>query len=94
MATKALALADQLQGVLDGVIALEDVLDAPGNQGEILQSCIHGLGHYLVDDGIRAKDAVYRQMQETELRRLIALLRSGADSRLLSKIHFLGKSEL
>jgi len=90
MAIPALVLADQLQRVLDGAIALEDVLDDPANQGDILQSCIHGLEHFLVDADIRSMDAGYRQMQVAEMCKLIALLRSGADRRLLSKIHFLG----
>jgi hypothetical protein len=32
-------------------------------------------------------------MQQAEMRKLIGLLRSGADKKLLSKIHFLGKSK-
>jgi hypothetical protein len=34
--------------------------------------------HYLADEDIRQRDSVYRQMQESELDRLIALLRSAA----------------
>jgi hypothetical protein len=94
MEPSSVALADQLQRVLDGVIQLEDVLEDPDNQGEYLEGCLHGLQHFLSDDDIRAKDADYREMQETEMRKLIALLRSGADRRVLSKIHFLGRSKV
>ena len=92
MATPALVLANQLQRVLEGTVALNDVLDDPANHGEPLEGCLHGLYHFLSDEDIRAKDAGYRQMQETEMHKLIALLRSEADRVALSKIHFLGRS--
>jgi len=94
MAAEALDLADQLQRVLDGVLSLDHVLEDPSNQGDLLESCLHGLQHFLSDDDIRAKDPGYREMQETEMRKLIALLRSGADNRVLSQIHFLGRSKV
>jgi len=93
MATTALDLADQLQRVLDGIISLDEVLEDPGNQGDPLESCRHGLQHFLSDGDIRCTDADYREMQETEMRKLIALLRSGADRSVLSQIHFLGSSK-
>ncbi|MBD8530576.1 MULTISPECIES: hypothetical protein [unclassified Massilia] len=86
------ALAAELQCVLDGMAKLQDVLDNPVNQGDELQSCFHGLQHFLADEDIRAKDGAYRQMQEAEMRKLIRLLRSGADCSLLSTVHFLGTS--
>jgi hypothetical protein len=85
-------LAAQLQRVLDGVVRLQDILDDPANQGDELQSCFHGLQHFLADEDIRARDNEYRQMQEAEMRKLIRLLRSGADCSLLSTVHFLGTS--
>ena len=94
MAATALNLADQLQRVLDGGLSLDDLLENPSNQGDALESCFHGLQHFLSDNDIRAKDAGYREMQETEMRKLITLLRSGADHRVLSKIHFLGQSKV
>ena len=86
------ALAVQLQRVLDGEARLQDILDDPINQGDELQSCFHGLQHFLADKDIRAKDNQYRQMQEDEMRKLIRLLRSGADCSLLSAVYFLGTS--
>lgn len=86
------ALAAQLQRVLDGRAKLQDILDDPATQGDELQSCFHGLQHFLADEDIRAKDDEYRQMQEAEMRKLIRLLLSGADCRLLSAVHFLGRS--
>jgi hypothetical protein len=92
MASTAHDLADQLQGVLDGSIRLADVLIDPGNKGELLESCLHGLQHFLSDGDIRGKDAPYRQMQEDEMRKLIWLLRNDPDRAKLAKIHFLGGS--
>lgn len=89
---KAQVLADQLQDVLDGLKMLDDVINDPVNAGDPLASCFHGLQHFLADADIRAKDVEYRQMQETEMRKLIQLLRIGADGKALSKIHFLGTS--
>lgn len=86
------SLAVQLQRVLDGEAKLQDVLDDRINQGNELQSCFHGLQHFLADDDIRAKDTEYRQMQEAEMRKLIRLLRSGAECSVLSSVHFLGTS--
>src|SRR6218665_2889760 len=92
MAATAQRLADQLQLVLDGQLSLDDLLEQPANRGDALNSCFHGLQHFLMDEDIRAKDLAYREMQEHELRKLIALLRSNADVERLAKIHFLGRS--
>ncbi|MCV2371413.1 hypothetical protein [Roseateles oligotrophus] len=94
MASTALSLADQLQLVLDGRISLDNVSDNPENAGEPLASCFHGLQHFLMDEDIRTKDSAYLEMQESEMRKLIALLRQGADGKVLARISFLGRSSV
>ncbi len=94
MATAANLLAGDLDYVLDGTVSLEEVLDNPAYADGPLTSCFHGLQHFLADAGLRAKDSAYRQMQEAELRKLILLLRSGADESTLRKISFLGVSDV
>ena len=88
----ATSLADQLELVLDGRMPLEDVLASGNSTVEPLINCFHGLQHFLADEDIRAKDAGYRRMQVSEMRKLIGLLRSGADGKTLSKISLLGLS--
>jgi hypothetical protein len=46
-----------------------------------LEAVFVNLQHYLADEDIRQRDSVYRQMQESELDRLIALLQSAAAHR-------------
>lgn len=50
------------------------------------------LEHYLADGDIRAKDGAYRQMQNTELTKLIRLLREGGSDKALRSVTFLGSS--
>lgn len=92
MAT-AESLAQMLESVLAGSLALERVLeDAANFEGEAKAS-FHGLQHFLADADIRAKDSAYRTMQESEMLKLIHLLKSGADATALSKISFLQVSD-
>ncbi|OAI56784.1 hypothetical protein AYO49_03585 [Verrucomicrobiaceae bacterium SCGC AG-212-N21] len=49
--------------------------------------------HFLADDDIRARDDEYRTMQETELAKLVSLLRAGAPESELRQITFLGYSQ-
>ena len=86
------SLAEKLQGVLDGILPLEKILADQKNFEGSAEGCFHGLYHFLADGDIRARDSIYREMQETEMRRLIGLLKSGADSKALAKITFLGAS--
>ena len=50
--------------------------------------------HVGVDVGFRELGVgrAYRQMQEAEMRKLIELLRSGANGQTLARVHFLGVS--
>ena len=94
MANAADLLAGDLERVLGWTVLLEKVLDDPAYVDGPLTSCSHGLQHFLLDAELRAKDSAYRQMQEAELRKLIVLLRSGADEPILRKISFLGASNV
>ena len=86
------SLALKLEAVLEGALPLESVLADSSNFEDAVENCFHGLQHFLADADIRVKDSSYRLMQENEMRRLIRLLRSGADGKALAKITFLGAS--
>lgn len=83
-------LASELDRVLAGAVDLGDVLEKAPSFGEPMNQCFHGLQHYLSDADIRAKDPEYRSMQESEMRRLIGLLRSETPISDLRLITFLG----
>ncbi len=88
----AKTLADKLEQVLleneDHGAILENSQYFVGE----LEGCFHGLQHFYADEDIRGRDVVYREMQESEMRKIIAMLRSGVGSNALSSIHFLGES--
>ncbi len=92
MPTKSESLAEKLNGVLEGVVLLDSVLADSTNFAGLTESCFHGLQHFLADADIRARDGSYKTMQENEMRRLIGLLKSGADSIMLATVTFLGSS--
>lgn len=85
-------LAEKLEGVLSGTIDLNAVLHDAPSYGESMKHCYHGLQHYLADSDIRAKDPTYRSMQDSEMLKLIALLRSDVDPTMLSRVSFVGVS--
>ena len=89
MPTKSESLAEKLNGVLEGVMPLDSVLADSTNFEGSTESCFYGLQHFLADVDIRARDSSYRAMQENEMRRLIGLLKSGADSKTLAAVTFL-----
>lgn len=91
MTAAAIKLAEMLELVLDGRCSLGDLLDDPSAFDGELENCFHGLQHFHADEDIRAKDAGYRDMQEGEMRRLIALLRSDATGSALRSVSFLGR---
>lgn len=93
MALDSESLAKQLEAVLEGALPLEAILEDPKNFAGSMSICFHGLHHFLADRDIREKDSAYRLTQENEMRKLICLLRSGADDQALSKITFLGASD-
>lgn len=54
------ALAQKLEAVLAGTLALESVLEDTTNFEEAAKAAFHGLQHFLADADIRAKDSAYR----------------------------------
>lgn len=83
------ALALELEQIIAGKSSLDTLLGSPGPHTDALWSCFHGLQHYLADEDIRRKDPWYRDMQESEMRLLVQLLRNGASAERISKIDFL-----
>lgn len=87
-------LADDLQALLEGSVDASafrrrhPIEHEAGPIGEIL--CL--LEHYLSDADIRARDVRYAEMQESELKKLISLLRSGQIEKA-GHVHFLGYSD-
>jgi hypothetical protein len=86
-------IADDLQAILDGSLGPEEFRarhPISGQTGRIEQVlCV--VEHYLADGDIRRKDSGYRDMQDTEMQKLISCLRSGRIGDAL-KINFLGHS--
>lgn len=81
-------LAEDLIRVLDGNLALAEVLAHPERYGGALEPCLQGLQHYLADEAVRAKDAGHRAMQEDAMERLIDLLLMGAPNEELASASF------
>jgi hypothetical protein len=94
MATDAAKLATMLEEVLVGKRDLYALLDNPSEHSDELEACFHGLWHYAADEDIRAKDAGYSAMQQSEMRKLISLLRCGASAETLKQVSFLGASRV
>ena len=92
MQEKRHRLADALEGVLAGTVDLRALLKDPTAFDASLEYCYANLHHFLSDADIRARDSEYRAMQESEMRKLINLLRSDASPEKLKWITFLGKS--
>lgn len=49
--------------------------------------------HFLSDGDIRLKDSYYKKMQETEMQKLIDLIKTGGSIEEIRKIHFLGSTK-
>ncbi|HYL17394.1 MAG TPA: hypothetical protein VEV20_01840 [Burkholderiales bacterium] len=49
--------------------------------------------HYIADADIRQRDSAYRVMQESELKRLMRLLREGSTDEELQQVTFLSRHE-
>lgn len=86
------SLAQKLEAVMAGTLSLQSVLADPANFKGSASAAFHGLQHFLADADIRETDSDYRAMQEQEMVKLIQLLNSGADTKVLGKITFLGAS--
>ena len=86
-------LADDLESLQTGALSPSEFQARLQNVDErVLNGVWHGLQHYLADFDIRARDSGYRAMQDSEMEKLVRLLRAGASEGELAKIHFLGYS--
>jgi hypothetical protein len=88
-------LANDLQSVLDGTLPLADVLsnEKSVSYGDAIKDCFADLHHFVSDSDERASDPWYKEMQESEMRKLILLLRNGGRPERIRKITFLGYSK-
>jgi hypothetical protein len=86
-------LSDDLQGVLEGTVTPDQFRTGHPILGQepSLEKVLCLVEHYLADGDIRSRDDSYREMQDSEMRKLIALLRSGR-LREAESVHFLGYS--
>ena len=88
-------LAKSLQQLLDRKMTPEEFRAKHRLDGldpdDVILALMSQLDHYLDDDDIRAKDEGYRIMQETEMKALIAALRSN-DLERAKRVTFLSRS--
>jgi hypothetical protein len=86
-------LAGDLQGVLDGTLSPGQFRARNPIAGHELhlEAVLCRVEHYFADADIRGRDSEYRDMQDADMRKLIAMLRSG---RLddAARIDFFGNS--
>ncbi len=57
------------------------------------QIIIAHVEHFLCDYDLRLKDPQYKEMQELEMKKLIALIRKDGPKEKILNIHFLGETE-
>lgn len=87
-------LADDLSRLLSGHMTEREFRETwqRSDSPPVLETIWGNLEHYLADADIRARDAVYREMQDAELRKLIRALREGGQENSVRRITFLGNS--
>ena len=86
--------ASDLERLSRGQLSADDIRArywAP-SMPDAVQRVMAYVEHYLDDADIRDRDSEYWDMQETEMRKLIQLLKSRAPLGEVLKIHFLGPS--
>jgi hypothetical protein len=90
---QAISLADDLQSLLSGHLS-ERAFRTKYQEADstLLPVIWPNLEHYLADIDIRERDPAYREMQNTEMEKLVRLLRAGAPDSELAKVDFLGSS--
>ena len=86
-----LSLADDLESLLVGALDAAQLRRkyGAGVASPTLEALWPNLDHYLDDADIGTKDVAYRDMQDSELRKLIQLLRQRAPIDALRRITFL-----
>jgi hypothetical protein len=86
-------LADDLQRLLEGQLDETAFRNrhSPPWHGAVIETIMANVEHFLADSDIRARDPAYREVQESEMRKLIALLR-GERLDEAQRITFLGSN--
>lgn len=76
-------LADDLELLLRGELESESLREKYWNRplSPVTESIMANVEHFLSDGDVRLKDPRYKQMQETEMEKLIVLLRAGGPRR-------------
>jgi hypothetical protein len=92
--TDRISIAADLEALLSGTLNAAAFLakHKVGNYSDVRDAIWENLHHYLDDADIRARDESYRQMQDTELGKLIRLLRENAPLADLRRITFLSRT--
>jgi len=85
------SLAADLEALLEGALAEEDFRRRyqPGPTSTVVDAIWENLEHYLADSDIRDRDPKYRAMQNSEMLKLIRLLREEVPIMQLRRINFL-----
>jgi len=90
-----LKFTDDLESLLNDKMSEDEILDKyeyAHRIGEEIDYILCNLSHFLSDGDIREKDDEYRGMQESEMRKLIDLIRKG-DIQKAKEINFLHDSK-
>lgn len=88
-------LAEDLEKLMKDASGDVDLWEKYGeiSAGNDIEQILANLDHFVADGDIRAKDPIYKQMQENEMRKLIKLLKSGGPLSDILKINFLHNSK-
>jgi hypothetical protein len=84
-------LAQLQNGEIGGKDALASLSSLSALKTPGLEELFGNLHHYIADADIRAKDSGYRELQDTEMTKLISRLRSG-DIAKANRVTFLGRT--
>jgi hypothetical protein len=86
-------VADDLESLRSGTLPESEFREKyQAGAPDVLNVIWPYLEHYLADFDIRERDPDYRAMQDSEMEKLVQLLRAGAPDAELAKVHFLGYS--
>jgi hypothetical protein len=87
-----MTLAGDLEKVGDGSLAGTEFVRRYSAYAEpLVESVLSGFHHFVADEDLRKKDEAYALMQLCDLKKMIALLKSGADPTEIRRITFLNR---
>ena len=89
-------LADDLENLLQNKIGPEQFRTKYDFESLSFntQTILAHVEHFLCDYDIRFKDPQYKKMQESEMEKLITLIRKSGPLEKILSIHFLGETEV